>query len=150
MEQATWLKMQRKLFAVMRLCSPVVLSYLDAGFDPRCRGNDFLLACCCCCLLLLLKRVAHPWPLKGGVKPRKGKHSSVITFAIWGLSRLELGPSWVLVLRNALEIMADERPLAFQRCLNSQYDCPETRLKNGSFSPQNGQLRGTTEWYTPH
>ena len=28
-------------------------------------------------LLLLLKRVAHPWPLKGGVKPRQGKPSSV-------------------------------------------------------------------------
>ena len=32
-------------------------------------------ACCCCCLL---KRVAQPWPLKGGVKPRQGKPSSVI------------------------------------------------------------------------
>ena len=29
-------------------------------------------------LLLLLKCVAHPWPLKGGVKPRQGKPSSVI------------------------------------------------------------------------
>ena len=29
-------------------------------------------------LLLLLKHVAHPWPLKGGVKPRQGKPSSVI------------------------------------------------------------------------
>ena len=27
-------------------------------------------------------------------------------------SRLELGPSWVLVLRNALQITAGERPLA--------------------------------------
>ena len=44
-------------------------------------------ACCCC----LLKRVARPWPLKGGVKPRQGKPSSVIK------SRFELGPSWVLV-----------------------------------------------------
>ena len=43
--------MQRNLFAVMRLCSPVVLSYLDAGLEPRCRRKDFLLACC---LLLLL------------------------------------------------------------------------------------------------
>ena len=31
-------------------------------------------ACCCC----LTKRVAQPWPLKGGVKPRQGKPSSVI------------------------------------------------------------------------
>ena len=36
----------------MRVCSPVVLSYLDAGFDPTCGRKDFLLACC---LLLLLK-----------------------------------------------------------------------------------------------
>ena len=33
-----------------------------------------LAAACCCCLL---KRVAQPWPLKGGVKPRQGKPSSV-------------------------------------------------------------------------
>ena len=33
---------------------------------------DLLLAC-----LLLLNRVAHPWPLKGGGKPREGKPSSV-------------------------------------------------------------------------
>ena len=31
---------------VMRLCSPVVLSYLDAGFEPRCGRKDFLTACC--------------------------------------------------------------------------------------------------------
>ena len=43
----------------------------------------------CCCLLLLLKRVAHPWPLKGGVKPRQGKPSSVIKTR----TRTELGPS---------------------------------------------------------
>ena len=52
-----WLEMQRNLFVVRRLGSPVVLSYLDAGFEPRCGRKDFLLACCCCycfCLLLLL------------------------------------------------------------------------------------------------
>ena len=83
--------MQRKLFAVMRLGSPVVLSYLDTGFDPRCRRKDFLLASCCCCLLLLLllKCVAHTWPLKGGVKLRQGKPSSVIKTR----TRTELGPS---------------------------------------------------------
>ena len=48
-----------------------------------------LLAACCC----LLKRVAHPWPLKGGVKPRQGKPSSVI--------KNQTRPSWVLVLHNA-------------------------------------------------
>ena len=37
----------------MRVCSPVVLSYLDAGFEPRCGRKDFLSACCCCLLLLL-------------------------------------------------------------------------------------------------
>ena len=78
--------MQRNLFVVMRLGPPVVLSYLDAGFEPRCGSKDFWNACCCCLLLLLfaasclllLKRVAQPWPLKGGVKPRQGKPSSVI------------------------------------------------------------------------
>ena len=98
--------------------------------------------CCCCCLLLLLKRVAHPWTLKGGVKPRQGKPSSV--------TRLELGPSWVLVLRNALEITVEERLLGFEMCLHGRDDRLETRLKNGLFSPQNGPPRGTTEWYMPY
>ena len=49
--------MQRHLFVVMRLCSPVVLSYFDAGFEPRCGRKAFLgawlllLAAACCCLL---------------------------------------------------------------------------------------------------
>ena len=83
--------MQRNLFVVMRLGSPVVLSYLDAGFEPRCGLKDFLCACCCLLLLLLLllKRVAHLWPLKGGVKPRQGKPSSVIKTP----TRTEAGPS---------------------------------------------------------
>ena len=42
-------------------------------------------------LLLLLKRVAHPWTLKGGVKPPQGKPSSVIKTR----TRTELGPSLV-------------------------------------------------------
>ena len=45
--------MQRNLFVVMRLGSPVVLSYLDAGFEPRCGLKDFWTACC---LLLLLAK----------------------------------------------------------------------------------------------
>ena len=87
-ERARRLKMARNLFAVMRLCSLVVLSYLDTGFEPRCGGKDFWTACCCCllllacCCLLLLKRVAHPWTLKGGVKPRQGKPSSVINSSV--------------------------------------------------------------------
>ena len=88
-ERARRLEMQRNLCAVMRLFSLVVLSYLDAGFQPRCGRKDFLLAClllACCCLL---KRVAHPWTLKGGVKPRQGKPSSVIKSG----TRTELGPS---------------------------------------------------------
>ena len=48
--------MQRNLFVVMRLGSAVVLSYLDAGFEPRCGLKDFLSAClllaAACCLLL--------------------------------------------------------------------------------------------------
>ena len=45
-----------------------------------------LAAVCCRCLL---KRVAQPWPLKGRVKPRQGKPSSVIKTR----PRNELGPS---------------------------------------------------------
>ena len=87
--------MQQNLFVVMRLGSPVVLSYLDAGFEPRCGRKDFLTACllllllAAACCLLLLKRVAHPWTLKGGVKPRQGKPSSVMKTR----TRTELGPS---------------------------------------------------------
>ena len=87
--------MQQNLFVVMRLGSPVVLSYLDAGFEPRCGRKDFLTACllllllAAACCLLLLKRVAHPWTLKGDVKPRQGKPSSVMKTR----TRTELGPS---------------------------------------------------------
>ena len=59
-------------------------------------------------------------------------------------------PSCVLVLRNAWEITVEERPLAFQMCLHGYGNGPETRPENGSFSPQNGPLRGTTAWYTPY
>ena len=44
-EGASLLKMQGNVFAVMRICSPVVLSYLDAGFQPRCRCKDVLIGC---------------------------------------------------------------------------------------------------------
>ena len=37
--------MQRTLFVVMRLGSAVVLSYLDAGFEPPCGRKDFFSAC---------------------------------------------------------------------------------------------------------
>ena len=39
----------------MRLGSPVVLSYLDAGSEPRCGLKDFLTACLLLLLLLLAK-----------------------------------------------------------------------------------------------
>ena len=29
------------MFVVMRICSPVFLSYLDAKFEPRCGHKDF-------------------------------------------------------------------------------------------------------------
>ena len=43
-----------------------------------------------------------------------------------------VGPSWVLVLRNALEITS------------------QSRLENDLFSPQNGLPRGTMPWYRPY
>ena len=70
--------------------------------------------------------------------------------AVAAKSKLKLGPSWVLVLRNALEIIVEERPLAFEMCLHAKDECPETWLKKGSFSPQNGPPCGTTAWYTPY
>ena len=40
-KRARRLKMQRNLFVVMRICSLVVLSYLDAGFEPQLCHKDF-------------------------------------------------------------------------------------------------------------
>ena len=82
-ERARRFEMAQNPVVVMRVCSPVVLSYLDAGFEPRCGRKDHLFlaaaaAAACCCLLLLLECVAHPWTLKGGIKPGQGKPSSVI------------------------------------------------------------------------
>ena len=50
--------MQRNLFVVMRLRPPVILSYLDAGFQPRCGRKDCWIACCLLLLLLLLLLLA--------------------------------------------------------------------------------------------
>ena len=80
-ERARRLEMARNLFVVMRICSSVVLSYLDASFEPRCGRKDLLTAgCCCCCLMLAVaaKMCCSPWILKGGVEPRQGKPISVI------------------------------------------------------------------------
>ena len=44
-ERARWLETARNLFVVVRVCSPVVLSYLDAVFDPRCVRKDSWIAC---------------------------------------------------------------------------------------------------------
>ena len=49
-ERARRLETAQNLFVVMRLCSPVALSYLDAGFEPRCHRNEF--SSVRCCLLL--------------------------------------------------------------------------------------------------
>ena len=38
--------MERPLFVVMRVCAPVVLSYLDVGFETRCLRKNFRIACC--------------------------------------------------------------------------------------------------------
>ena len=70
--------MQRNLFVVMRVCSPVVLSYLDAGFEPRCGRKDFWTACVLPLLLAAAETCCAPSTLKRGVKRRQGKPSSVI------------------------------------------------------------------------
>ena len=56
----------------------------------------------------------------------------------------------MLVLRDALEITVEERPLPLEMCLDGQDDCPQTWFKNGSFSPQHGPPCGTTTWYMPY
>ena len=117
--------MQRNLFVVMRLGSPVVLSYLDAGFEPRCGRKDFS------CVCLLAGAAAAAVAAKTCCSPldpkRWCKTSTVMK------SRLELGPSWVLVLRNAWDLTVEERPLALEICLHGYDDCPETRLKTAHF-----------------
>ena len=50
--------MQQNVFVVIRLGSLVVLSYLDAGFEPRCGRKDFLTACLLACLLAAAAAVA--------------------------------------------------------------------------------------------
>ena len=59
--------MQRNLFVVMRLCSPVVLSYLDAGFEPRCGRKDFWTFC-----LLLAEMCCSPLAPKRWCKTSTG------------------------------------------------------------------------------
>ena len=64
--------MQRNLFVVMRLGSPVVLSYLDAGFERLCRRTDFWTACCCCWLLVAPKMCCSSLDPKKGCKTTTG------------------------------------------------------------------------------
>ena len=70
--------MQRNLFVVMRIRSPVALSYVDAGFEPRCRRKDFWIACL---LLLLLLAVVAAKMCCSSLGPIKTR------------TRSELGPS---------------------------------------------------------
>ena len=56
----------------------------------------------------------------------------------------------MLVLRNALEITGEERALALEMGLHGQEDCPNTWLKKGPCSPQNGPPCGSTALYMPY
>ena len=118
----------RNLFVVLRVCSPVVLSYLDAGFEARCGRKDCFIACLLLLLLLLLLHAA-----------------AAAADQDW-----QLGPSWVLVLVKALETTVEQSPLALQMFLHGQYDRPATWLQNGLFSPRNSPPPGTTAWHTPY
>ena len=77
-EWARRLKMQRNLFVVTRVGSPVVLSYLDAGVQPHGCHKDFWTACCCCllllacCCLLLLNLCCSSLDPKKGCKTSTG------------------------------------------------------------------------------
>ena len=63
-EWARRLETERNLFVVMRICSPVVLSYLDAGVEPQYRRKDFWTACLRLLLLATVRRIV----LKHGSK----------------------------------------------------------------------------------
>ena len=78
----------------MRVCSLVVLSYLDAGFEPQCRRKDFGTTC-------LLRTLG----------PKKGCKTSTWQTQL-GNQYSRLGASWVLVLANTLEITVEQSPLA--------------------------------------
>ena len=72
--------MPRNLFVVMRLGSPVVLSYLHAGFEPWCGRKDFWTAClllllaaaACCLLLAAAKTCCSPLDPKRWCKTSTG------------------------------------------------------------------------------
>ena len=51
--------MAQNLLQVMCICSAVILSYLNAGFEPRFPQKTFYVpATCCCCQKVLL--TLHP------------------------------------------------------------------------------------------
>ena len=45
-ERLKRLETTRNLLMMMRFCLPVILSYLDAGFEPRRRSKAFWITCC--------------------------------------------------------------------------------------------------------
>ena len=72
-ERARRLKTQRNLFVVMCLCSPVVLSYLDAGFEPRCGCKDFWTFC----LLLLAAAAVAAITCSSSLAPKRWCETSI-------------------------------------------------------------------------
>ena len=72
------LEMAQQLFVVMRVCSLVVLSCLDASFYPRCCSKDFnrllllAAAAAAACLLLLAKICCSSVDLKKWCKTSTG------------------------------------------------------------------------------
>ena len=47
----------------MRVCSPVVLSYLDAHFEPLCPRKDYWIVACCFLLLCVLSNTSLKTPI---------------------------------------------------------------------------------------
>ena len=70
-EQARRLETARNLLVVMRVGSPVALSYSDAGFEPRCPRKDFLITFCC--YSLLAKMCCSPLDPKKGCETSTGR-----------------------------------------------------------------------------
>ena len=78
-------------------------------------------------LLAAAKMCCSPLDSKKGCKSLTGQTQL-------GYQDSRLGVSWVLVLRNTLEITVEQGPLALKMFLRGQDDPPETWLKNGLFS----------------
>ena len=82
MKHATWLKITQRVYHVMHICRTLVLSDLDARFEPQCHKKYLLIALSC---LLhaggIAKMQWHTWdPKKGCKNPTRRPSPMMITY----------------------------------------------------------------------